>query len=379
MEKLFHELLKLCLNNDCNSSRFYYVDTCTSLNTTVRIFSYSSTPTFCSESALECRGIMFEIDGNKQPVRIMTRPMEKIFNYKEKPITTNLDLSEIEYVTIKADGSLISTYIDKGEVFLKSKSSLKSDQAVNAMAFLNKEDNVKLLKRVRDIAKDGFTLNFEYVSLENRIVLAYKQTSLILLNIRNNETGDYLKYDDISCDKILRPYLVEHITVRNYDNAWIDSVRSEREIEGYVVQMKNNFKFKLKTEWYLGLHHGKNSVRQSEHLFKSIISDKSDDLKSFFEVDTYDYNRILKHELIHKEYLENGLQILKLIYEEYQNETRKEFAIKTKNYLKTIKKEYFFGLAMSCYGNGFESLQLIKQLNTIFLINHKLFTMQYGR
>lgn len=108
--------MKLCEGSKC---RFYYIDTRTSLNTQVQIFSYKFTSfiDWLEEGALECGGIMFELHKNgQQPVRIMTRTMEKFFNFNENLFTMNLDLSEIDYATIKADGSLVRSYIDEGEL-----------------------------------------------------------------------------------------------------------------------------------------------------------------------------------------------------------------------------------------------------------------------
>lgn len=64
---------------------------------------------------------MFELDENDNPTRIACRPPAKFFNYKENPFTENIESSEVQYLFKKEDGSLISTFLDKGELFVKSK------------------------------------------------------------------------------------------------------------------------------------------------------------------------------------------------------------------------------------------------------------------
>ncbi len=77
--------------------------------------------------AQKFRGIMFEMDGDT-PIRIASRPMEKFFNLNENPMTMGIDISDVEYIMDKADGSLVSSYVDDGYLYLKSKTSLYSDQ-----------------------------------------------------------------------------------------------------------------------------------------------------------------------------------------------------------------------------------------------------------
>lgn len=76
---LYEDLMALT----SNSEAFYFVDQ-TLDNTTYRIFSYrlASYSDFCLPNALECRGIMFEVN-NGSPVRLAARPPQKFFNYRE--------------------------------------------------------------------------------------------------------------------------------------------------------------------------------------------------------------------------------------------------------------------------------------------------------
>ncbi|MFT2622132.1 RNA ligase, T4 RnlA family, partial [Escherichia coli] len=74
----------------------------------------------------------------------------------------------------------------------KSKTSIKSEQAVEASAMLASIEHLDLAEALIDLAKDGFTANFEYCSPQNRIVLSYPKKMLVLLNVRENDTGEYV-------------------------------------------------------------------------------------------------------------------------------------------------------------------------------------------
>ena len=129
---LYNRLMKICLS-DTTTTKFFYKDFVSSMGTKFRVFSYhiASYTDWTQPGSLECRGIMFEMDFDK-PVRIASRPMHKFFNLNENPFTMNLDLSKAEFAMTKEDGSLVSSYIDKGYVYLKSKTSIFSDQALSA-------------------------------------------------------------------------------------------------------------------------------------------------------------------------------------------------------------------------------------------------------
>ena len=123
--KLHHDLTALVA---ASADKTFFSKTVSLDNRTYyRIFNYgmfASYTSFLQPGALECRGIMFEIDKDNVPIRLACLPMEKFFNLHENPSTMNLNLAE-EVVEIqeKADGSLMSTYIHNNQLRLKSKGS----------------------------------------------------------------------------------------------------------------------------------------------------------------------------------------------------------------------------------------------------------------
>src|SRR5699024_414077 len=125
---------------ESEKGKFFYTDFVSPFETKFRIFSYNyaSYSDWLLDDALECRGIMFEMDADG-PVRIAARPMEKFFNLGENPLTMDINMDEVALVMTKADGSLVSTYMDQTNIAFKSKGSIKSSQAAEALQVFKQE------------------------------------------------------------------------------------------------------------------------------------------------------------------------------------------------------------------------------------------------
>ena len=174
-DKLYQDLMTLVEESDA----FYYKDF-TYEATTYRIFNYrlASFTEFTRPGALECRGVMFKINNKEEAVELSSLPMEKFFNLGENPMTMNLDLSKIEEIAEKADGSLMSTYIHwtpngLAELRLKSKGSIASEQCLHAMDFLHLAKNWEFHWDLRVLTIHGYTVNLEWCAPQHRIVLGY--------------------------------------------------------------------------------------------------------------------------------------------------------------------------------------------------------------
>ena len=76
--------------------------------------------------------------------------------------------------------------------------------------------------RLKELAEDGFTANFEFVAPTNRIVLAYQEMKIILLNIRENEK---LRKDAKKADVVAhKPGLVEK-QINNSFNKFAEDIQ----------------------------------------------------------------------------------------------------------------------------------------------------------
>lgn len=343
----------------CNETEAFFFNDFELDGLKYRIFNYrlASYGLFCLPHALECRGIMFLLDQNDEPLNIAARPMEKFFNLGENPFTMGLDLSEenIDSVQMKADGSLISSFFHKGDVRFKSKGSLFSDQAQWANEWFQRQPT-PVKYDIREAAKMGVTLNFEYVAPHNRIVLNYQEENMILLNIRFNNSGDYMSP---TVAKILYPalaplYVADALDVYKDDTAesLVKDGPSFTDIEGFIFRLKNGLHFKLKTEWYLVQHRAKDSIDSPRRLFEAVIQETTDDLKSLFHDNPYILQKISEMETFGAKIYNHIVDSVEKFVEEHkqliQQDLRKEFAIAGQKHF-TGNEKRFFGLAMQQY------------------------------
>lgn len=353
-----------------DKTKFFYKDVQSALGTTFRVFSYhlASYTDWLEDGALECRGIMFEMDADG-PVRIASRPMEKFFNLNETPFTMGLDLSTTVLAMAKEDGSLVSSYLDRGHLFMKSKTSISSNQAVEALQVIKRPENYALMERVKELAHLGFTCNFEYVCPTNRIVLGYQERALILLNVRENNTGEYVPYNEVFKDGDLRPYLVKGFEFDTSNEDFVKEIRTMEGIEGFVFELADGTKFKLKTDWYSALHHTKDSINNNARLFEVIVAGASDDLKAMFFGDSYALAKIEAFEEIHRHHLSTSLAELESLYTLVRGRDRKDYAMMAQTALKS--NPGLFGIIMLAYERGLDYDNIVQQIDKVFIKNCK--------
>ena len=300
----YDALMKLCEGD----SPFYFVDQVRD-TTVYRIFSYrlASYTEFLLPYARMCRGHMFELDADGNLVRCASMPPAKFFNMNENPITMDLDFSYCDRVLDKMDGSLISSYLMyDSEVFLKSKTSLNSDQARAAMDLLNTSEYSPLKYFIKLMEWNGYTINLEYTAPNNRIVLPYQKPALTILNAVWSSEGELygtmMGHDVL--EVLVKHYGIPSMLVKNHAKditdypAFIESIKDMTDIEGYVIGIANGETVKVKTDWYCALHHAKDSINSPRRLFEVVVNEAHDDLRGVFPEDEYLLARIQEMEKI---------------------------------------------------------------------------------
>lgn len=360
--QLWEDLMALVNSNEA----FFYSDQAFG-DSWYRIFNYrlASYTDFMQPGAMECRGVTFEISEegpNAEPYRLACRPPEKFFNLGENPMVMDLDLSNMDVVMEKADGSLISSYmhIDKwgfATLQLKSKGSLHSEQAVAAMEWLNLPENSKLKYQIGYETMTGYTINMEWCAPENRIVLAYDKPQLRIHSSRCGASGDYRPRMHYVSNKKISDVLHEHwvteYTYKDFADTPEEFVAKTYDmtddIEGFVVEIRTNWhdvmRVKLKTLHYLTLHRAKDSINSDRRLYEAVLADATDDLRTLFVDDQQALDKIT--------WMEDKVQVLynhlvdsvERFYERNKELDRKEYAILGQQELEGKQ----FGLAMSKY------------------------------
>jgi RNA ligase len=134
-----------------------------------------------NDVTMNCRGLIADADGN-----IVARGFPKFFNYGQ-PGAAEFKLDDIVEVTDKMDGSLGIMYPTPDGYRIATRGSFHSDQAGYASMILRTRYPDFTLS---DILKDGYTVLFEIIYPDNRIVLDYGDMSdLVLLGMVSNDTG----------------------------------------------------------------------------------------------------------------------------------------------------------------------------------------------
>lgn len=322
-----------------------------------RIFNYNlaSWTSFQQPGAMDCRGAMFEVSDLNNPV-LASLPPQKFFNYEEGGVDHSI--CKLGDKMIKMDGSLISTYLHKGQMFLKSKGSLFSSQANDAMTLLDKTPEFKA--ELERLVNQGFTVNLEYTSPTNRIVIAYQEDALTILSARSNETGENLfatklknKLNTEGGFTHLLSKMVTYEDLRSQEIQqikFVDAIRQEQEGEGYVMEFiredGSSYLGKVKNLKYIALHHTKDSVNSPKRLFEAIINEASDDLRTMFSDDAFVLKTIEDMEKHVQPIYNHIINTVQEYVEENKDLSRKDFAIKTKQ-----EQPELMGLIMNQYLN----------------------------
>ena len=361
--ELFNNLMSVVEKSE--KGNFYFKDVITSMGTKARIFSYfiASYTDWLQDDALECRGIMFELNDKNEPVRIMARPMQKFFNLKENPMTIGLDLTKMIGLMEKADGSLISSYHDQGYVYLKSKAAVFSDQANKAMVLLNSPAYEKLRDAVVQAGPD-FTFNMEYVGPSNRVVLPYEEEELIVLNVRHNETGQYVEFSTLLDDPLIRHRMIGVYPCPDWSKVtpeeWEAATRAETDIEGVIGIMPDGQLFKLKTDWYSSLHRTKDSINNNKALFQSIKERASDDLRGMFSDDSAALAKIEAFESAYIGTVAKYHKICADVFYDLRGFDRRSFAIEAQARMKDCR--YLFSVVMQQYGRDWDGELAVEKI-----------------
>jgi T4 RnlA family RNA ligase len=211
-----------------------------------------------------------------------------------------LDFSDVETIMDKRDGSMIHPVptIDGKSYEMKSKKSFESDVAIAAQ--LHAHANQAIDAFTLYCVQNDLTPTYEFTSPRHRIVLNYKWDDMKLLHIRHNITGKYFTrkeiYDLIASNVWHSPQIkgciargsswrtieVVDIIEKSYQEIR-NSLDSMTDIEGYIIMFKSGEIVKLKTPWYLSLHHNVTFTNQRQ-VAEMVLNETIDDYKSYLSM-----------------------------------------------------------------------------------------------
>jgi T4 RnlA family RNA ligase len=226
--------------------------------------------------AFELRGLTF-VHTVHGPVRYLM--LHKFFNLNQ---VENYHLEQVKKHTIvriteKMDGSMIRFIkLPNGRIVAKTKNDFDNNQTKLAQAIFDKDQSLKDF--VRDTIAQERAAIFEIVSSLNQIVVRYPKTELVLLQLRDEETGHYYDiYDDYTVKKYnvrIVPKEKEILSLEQY----VEEMLIKEDTEGYVGTLSNGQMLKIKTKWYNDRHGLLTSdlVHESK-IISLILEEKIDD------------------------------------------------------------------------------------------------------
>jgi len=246
----------------------------------VSVFNYrlAKTSDFKLKGGQEIRGLcfVFDTDGSLYKRYLL---MHKFFNLNQTEDTLYdvVKNYKVKNVFNKEDGSL-ATFIKlpNGKVVGKTKMGFDNDQAIAINEIYSTNSDIK---RVVDYLLDKELVPmFEYVAPDNKVVLNYFDRKLILIKVRNNNTGDYVELDNLEVSL----NGVEVVVKENYTlDELINFTKTLEDKEGWVVEFDNGVHIKIKTDWYFRSHMLlTDDIQKENKLIEFILDEKIDDVLS---------------------------------------------------------------------------------------------------
>lgn len=275
----------------------------------------------------ECRGIKFYTDGS-----IAARPFHKYFNVSERPETSpsQIDLSKDHRVLEKLDGTMIHPILFGSRVEWSSKMGI-TDISNQAKSWIEYSGG-RYSEFARDCRDSAYTPIFEWCSLQNRVVLEYKEPRLVLTAMRHTPTGLYMSYENMIANA--EKYNIE--VVNAFDKttdilALMAETKSLEGEEGYVIRFSDGHMAKLKSQWYLAIHRTKELFAHPRHIINLFYEEILDDtLPLMTEEDQRRTHLILS---VFHDYMSVINDELQIVYSKFadQEDANKVFALSEDN------------------------------------------------
>lgn len=289
----------------------------------------------------ECRGIICDPSGN-----VISRRLHKFFNVgeREETLPDNIDISQPHIIMEKLDGSMVTPIplIVLGQKIFRWGTKMGiTEVSMQAEEFVARHPNYTEFVELLDDRSQ--TPIFEWCSRQNTIVVDHPEDRLVLIAVRNINTGEYWSYgqmltyaESYNLDVVGR--LVGRVENMEYLLEKASTLEGE---EGWVIRFDDGHMLKVKGQWYVNLHRVKDNLSSEKGVLNVIFNQNIDDLKPFMLKE--DLQRLEEYETnvvagISKTitYLERYLEYVK------ENYDRKTFALDVAPALEPMTRAILF-------------------------------------
>jgi RNA ligase len=198
----------------------------------------------------QCRGLILDIAQKT----LVAHPYDKFFPLDSHPDTqfNTLPLSSGYEIAIKYDGTMITTFSYKNVIRFATRSAFDNTQIKMAQQLYNKR-----YPQLKQIDLSQYTLIFELVSPQNRIIVSYDESDLILLCVRKLVNNHLLSYSQTI--EFAKRYDLKPVSLLQQDFMSVLKIAKEGSNhaieEGWVIRFGNGLYVKLKTWQYIAYWH----------------------------------------------------------------------------------------------------------------------------
>jgi len=295
---------------------------------------------FVKFKAFELRGLTF-VDEKR------FLAIHKFFELNQAPGWMEEDLIDKKVIKVqeKIDGTFLHPILIDGEIYFKSKLSFDSIQAKRANEIVKKNKNLKeyILKKF----KENKIPLFEYISPKTQVVMDYGVEKLILIQVRDLNTGEYdlefekeAKKSNIECAPICEPKPLKYFL-------------EEKEVcvskEGWILIFEDMQFVKVKTKEYLKRHEILGDLRENV-IIQKILNNEYSDLEKILNKKSEKYKFVSE---------------IKKIFDSKYEKLRKDI----KKALKLTKKEMKKTFSNHPY---YEAIAICKKKNSLTPLNEWL-------
>jgi RNA ligase len=294
----------------------------------------------------ECRGIIF----CSKTGDLLRRPLHKFFNVNEREETQDhvLDLSRPHVILEKLDGSMLVPFMLNDEVRWGTKMGL-TDVAAPVEEFVKNNPKYEEFARVC-LTQSFITPIFEWCSRKQRIVIDYgSKDHLVLIALRFNDTGEYVKYDKMTfIAKNWNLPVVKAFAPATDMNEFMAYVAGLKDMEGFVIRFDDGHMVKAKCDWYVQIHKAKEAILQDRNIVEMILSNTLDDVKAHLltedrvRLEEFEDKVVTRIKYLARELHDNVAHI------RARNVDRKNFALNESQNFDSLMKAAIFSLFDGC-------------------------------
>ena len=222
----------------------------------------------------ECRGLIFDASNGD----LIARRLHKFFNLGERYETMDVDLSKPHMILEKLDGSMITPFLVPGTSDIRWATKMGiTPVSVQAECFVAERPQYEEFASLC-LARDRTPI-FEWCSNKQRIVVDQPEDRLVLLAVRENESGKYIPRD------VLQGWSWSYsipLVARWSGGVSIDKlvvrVRAIDDAEGIVIQFDDGHMVKVKSDWYVSMHRAKTKIECESDMVKMVLDNTIDDV-----------------------------------------------------------------------------------------------------